>query len=506
MSLFSFQSSSFKVVITLVSQIWTAVIGIIFMPVYIRFIGVESYGLVAFYTSLTGALAILDLGLSTAISRQLSIMKADGTTLADQRTLLFSIERVYWGIAIFLGLAIALLSYPIAIYWVNSKELEPAVIQKAVMLMGIAFAFQWPNAIYLGSLIGMQMQSRSAVISIVYSTLRALSLLLALRFINGTIEMFFTVQIIMTFLQSTMYRKVTWGQLALKGHKPKFSKEHLLKVKKFAVGVTGISIVSFALTQIDKLVVSKMVLLEFVGYYNLAFVLANIMITIISPMQTVFFPKFSSLVASGQRQQLTALFHKTARWISIVVIPIGCLFVIFSKEILFLWTKNSVLTENTSPILKFAAIGTVCNCLMWVPYFYMLANGITRYTICQNIIASIILTPLLFWWTSRYGAVGASLVWFTVNLGYVVISIPIFHHLYFKGHLFRWYFENLIKPAFFAVSLGLLTKMILDRMNFHYTYFTFGLVLLALGSIYGVITKEIRVYVFGLVNRKFKLS
>jgi O-antigen/teichoic acid export membrane protein len=475
------------------------------MPVYIRLIGVESYGLVAFYTSLTGALAILDLGLSTSISRQLSIMRANGTSLGDQRTLLFSIERVYWGIAIFLGLSIVLLAYPIATYWVNSKDLSVSVIQNAVMLMGIAFAFQWPNAIYVGSLTGLQKQSRSAVIGIIYSTLRALMLVLVLKFINSTIEMFFAVQIIMTFLQSTMYRSVTWKQLSLAGHRPKFSREHLLQVKKFAVGVTGISIVSFALTQIDKLVVSKMVLLEFVGYYNLAFVLANIMITVISPMQTVFFPKFSAMVASNQQQQLTDLFHKTARWISIIVIPMGCLFVIFSKEILFLWTKNAVLTEHTAPILRFAAIGTVCNCLMWVPYFYMLAKGITRYTIYQNIIGSLVLTPLLFWWTGKYGAVGASLVWFTVNVGYVLISIPIFHQLYFKGNLAKWYLNNLVKPVFIAGSLALLTKEALDKLDYHYTYLSFGLVLIFLGSIYGMITKEIREYIFALGNKKFKL-
>ena len=479
----------------MLSQVWTALVGIIFMPVYIRFIGVESYGLVAFYTSLASALTILDLGLSTSVSRQLSIMSADGSSLTDQRTLLFSIERVYWIIAIVIGLSIICLAYPIAAYWVNSKELSVSNIQTAVMLMGVAFAFQWPNAIYIGSLTGLQQQSKSAIITIAYATLRAVIMLVALRFISSTIECFFIVQILVIIFQSGMYRSATWKKLKLEGHRPKFSKAHLNSIKKFAAGITGISLVSFALTQIDKLVVSKLVLLEFVGYYNLAFVLANIMVTVVSPMQTVFFPKFSALVASRQQEQLTALFHKTARWISIIVIPIGCLFVVFNKEILFLWTKNPVIAENTGPILKFAAIGTVCNTLMWVPYFYMLAKGITRFTIYQNVIASIILIPLLFWWTSKYGAIGASLVWFTVNLGYVLISLPVFHYLYFKGHLKAWYINNLVKPLIIAFPLVFLLKMALGYINFHYTYFKFGLALGLITILYALITPEIREYI-----------
>jgi O-antigen/teichoic acid export membrane protein len=505
-SLFSNNSSSFKVAITLVSQVWTAAIGIIFTPVYIRLIGVESFGLVAFFTSLAASLVILDLGLSTAVSRQLSIMKADGSSLMDQRTLLFSIERVYWAIAVILGLAIIALSYPIAVYWVNSRELPTTVIQHAVMLMGVAFAFQWPNSIYAGSLTGLQQQSRSAVIAIIYATLRVVIMILALKFISPTIECFFIVQIAVTIIQSTMFRVATWRQLRLSGHHPKFSREQLRKIKKFAAGITGISLVSFTLTQIDKLVVSKMVLLEFVGYYNLAFVLANVMITIVSPMQAVFFPKFSALVAAGKQQEIVELFYKTGRWVAIIVMPVGGLLVIFSKEILFLWTKNAVLAENTAPVLRFAAIGTVCNTLMWVPYFYMLAKGITKFTIYQNIIASVVLTPLLFWFTAKYGTVGASLVWFIVNLGYVIISLPLFHHLYFKGHLKNWYINNLFRPVLVAIPLLYFLKMLLDKVSFHYTYFSFGLVLVFIGVIYCLATKEIRLFALEFYNKKLKRS
>jgi O-antigen/teichoic acid export membrane protein len=502
--LIKFKSSFLKVTITLFSQFWTALLGILFMPIYIRLIGVESYGLVAFYTTLITSLSILDFGLSTSISRQLSIMKADGSTLADQRILLFSIERIYWAIALIVGAVILLLSHIIATYWINSKELPVNIIQSAVILMGITFIFQWPNSIYSGSLTGLQLQEKSAFITLSYNTLRVILLIIGLKYVSNTIICFFIIQIVMSAFQFLSYRTITWRQLELKGHRPFFSKESINKVKRFAKGVTAISLVSFALTQIDKLVVSKLVLLEFVGYYNLAFVLANIMITIISPMQIVFFPKFSALAASGEQLQLTELFQRIARLISIIVIPIGSLLLFFSHEILYLWTKNQVLSDNTAPILRYVVVGTVCNCLFLTPFLFMLAKGITRFTFYQNILATIVLTPLLFLWTSRYGALGASWVWFTVNLSYVLISIPIFHYLYFKGYLKKWYFNNLFKPVFISVPLVITCKYLLNKIDFHYTYFSFAITILILIIIYSLLTKEIREFSIGFFLRHRK--
>ncbi|HZI25460.1 MAG TPA: polysaccharide biosynthesis protein, partial [Chryseolinea sp.] len=44
---------------------WAALMGIAFIPFYIKFMGIESYGLVGFFTTLQGVFALLDFGLTT---------------------------------------------------------------------------------------------------------------------------------------------------------------------------------------------------------------------------------------------------------------------------------------------------------------------------------------------------------------------------------------------------------------------------------------------------------
>lgn len=451
-------SNSSKFSIILFSRIWTALISILFVPFYVKIIGAESYGLVAFFGTLSGSLAILDLGLSTAISRQVSILLTQPGKQKESKDLIFSVEIIYWLMAVVVGFLVVLLAQPIALYWIKTKDLPIATIQKAVMLMGAVFAVQFPASIYNGVLIGSDKQIPNAVAAVVFTTLKVVGVIAVLKLVSPTIESYFIWQVLITLISTFCLRFLVWNNFKVSLEKARFSFSQLKTIWRFAAGMTGISLVTFFLTQIDKVVVSKFVLLEFVGYYNLAFLVTSGITSLITPLQPIIFPKFTALVARDKQVELVALFHKSCRWIAIIVFPIGFTLILFAEEILFLWTKNTTLTDNTAPIVRVVAAGTICNCMMWVPYWYMLAKGITKFTIYQNIIASIVLVPLLFWWTGEYGALGASFVWLTVNAGYILISMPIFHRLYMPVGSINWYKNDIGVPFVSAAIIALCAK------------------------------------------------
>jgi O-antigen/teichoic acid export membrane protein len=310
--------------------------------------------------------------------------------------------------------------------------------------------------------------------------------------ISPTIESYFIWQVLITLLFTFYLRWYVWKKLAIDSFKAVFSKLQLKTIWRFAAGMTGLSIITFFLTQIDKIVVSKMVLLEFVGYYNLAFLLSSIINQIISPLQPVIFPKFSSLVAQKKQEELIGLYHKSCRWVAIIVFPIGFTLILFAREILLLWTKNATLTDHTAPILQVCAAGTICNCMIWIPYLYLLANGNTRFVIYQNIIASVILVPLLFWWTGKYGAIGASFVWLSVNVGYVLITIPVFHRRFLKGELLNWYKKDVALPFLAAGLLALGAKYFQMKILPGISIILFAVLLLFVSCVYALIIPEIR--------------
>ena len=458
---FSKQSSSSKFGIILLSRVLATIIGIIFVPIYVKIIGAESYGLVAFYGTLAGSLAILDMGLSTAISRQVSVLAIRSNAQKETSDLVFSVEIIYWGVGILAGILIILLAHYLALHWINAKELPKQTITSAIMLMGGIFACSFPASIYNGVMNSLNLQLPNAFISIIASLMKALGVILALKYISSSIECYFIWQILVSLLITVTMRIYCWRVINKNTlSSPKFSVQQLKTIWKFAAGMTGISLITFFLSQIDKIIVSKFVNLDYVGYYGLAFTVAGAITQVISPLNPILFPKFTALVAQNKQPELINLYHKSCRLINIIILPIGFTLILFAHEILLLWTKNPVLAKNTAPILQVCAAGTIFNCMMWIPYWYMLANGLTKFTIYQNILASLILVPLLFWWVAKFGALGASFVWLTVNAGYVLISIPIFHALYLKGELKNWYFKDTLYPLLLVMVIAALFKYI----------------------------------------------
>jgi O-antigen/teichoic acid export membrane protein len=488
-----FRSDKTKFVVTLLSRIVAALVGIFFVPVYVKLIGIESYGLVSFYATLVGTLSFMDLGLSTAISRQIAIDRSQKTDLKNTYDLIFSVELIYWGIAIILGLLIILGSSFIATSWISAKDLPVEVIRESVILMGIVFAFQFPMSIYNGAMIGFEMQIQNGLITALLSLIKAVGVIFILMYVEASVEMYFLWQIAITVLFTAILRIYVWRQAFVSKIRSVFSIEQLKKIWSFALGMAGISAITFFITQLDKIVVSRMLSLEYLGYYSLAFLISSAINQLISPMQPVVFPKLAALISVNDRTSIIQLYHRMARWISIIIFPIGCVLFVFADEILFFWSGNAQLTENTAAILRVTVIGSVCNCMIWVPYLFMLAKGNTRFTIIQNLIAIVIMVPTLYFLTKNYGAFGASLVWLIINAGYVLISVPIFHYIFLKGELLNWYKNDIVLPLFISVLLVFTIKLFQTQLAIQFTPASLSLALLAATAVYSFVIPDLRI-------------
>jgi O-antigen/teichoic acid export membrane protein len=53
-------------------QGWTALMGLAFIPVYIRYLGIEAWGLVGFMAIMQAWLALLDMGLAPTLGREMA--------------------------------------------------------------------------------------------------------------------------------------------------------------------------------------------------------------------------------------------------------------------------------------------------------------------------------------------------------------------------------------------------------------------------------------------------
>jgi O-antigen/teichoic acid export membrane protein len=134
----------------------------------------------------------------------------------------------------------------------------------------------------------------------------------------------------------------------------------------------------------------------------------------------------------------------------------------------------------------------------------MIAKGNTRFTVYQNLIALVVMLPLLYILTKTYGAIGASFVWLIVNLGYVLISIPLFHRFFLKGQLFIWFRRDVALPLVTSLVLIATIKAIQIQFDLKFTLPGLTCILLAATCIYILIIPELRLAVKAMAKTDLK--
>ena len=180
----------------LVSNIWLMLLFIITTPLYVRFLGIEGYGLIGFYLSWLAIVGIIDIGITAAAGREVAWLSARPDGKRNIPTLLRSLEVVYWGAIVLIGLGILIGTFFFGQEWFHTKDISREVVWGALMLMAIALVAQVPSGLYISGLMGLQRQVECSVLIAFFGTLRALGAVFVLWLISPDIRAFFLWQII----------------------------------------------------------------------------------------------------------------------------------------------------------------------------------------------------------------------------------------------------------------------------------------------------------------------
>src|ERR1019366_6555691 len=99
-----------NVVANLIGRLWSSLMNFAFVPFYIKFLGIEAYGLIGFFVSLLAVFFVLDMGLSTSINRELARLEGRQGGRLDARDLVRTLELIYWATGLGIGVMIVALA------------------------------------------------------------------------------------------------------------------------------------------------------------------------------------------------------------------------------------------------------------------------------------------------------------------------------------------------------------------------------------------------------------
>jgi O-antigen/teichoic acid export membrane protein len=424
----------------IVGSLVTALAIVVATPFYLRYLGGEAFGLVGIFTTLLGIASILDMGLTPALARELAKLSAIDDNHQDIASTVRTIEALYFCSAIG-GAVIFYYSFPLlAIYWLPKTQLATYTVQTCLQWMGLQLALQLPIAFYTGGLMGLQRQTRMNIVNACFAAARALLTVILLYFGQLNIVGFFQLNTAITAVHLFVIAVTLWQALPKGGGT--FKLQILVHIWPFALGMFGVTALSALLTQLDKIVLSRVLTLEHFGYYVLAWNISMLVIKPAMPIFNAFLPKMTQLAAINQEQDLALAYHQASKLINILVVPVALILAVLAFPLLVWYTGNNQIASLTSTALTLLVLGSACNALMLMPYALTLSYGWAGFALVQNALACIIIMPLTWWSSTLWGLTGGALGWFLVNVGYLVISVPSVHKRYLCNELKSWYLED----------------------------------------------------------------
>jgi len=402
-------------------------------------------------------LSLFDMSMTPTLSREMARFTGGSHSALSIRDLLRSIETSAIGIAFLIAGMVFLGSEWIATAWLQAEELSTDVVAQAFAVMGLVTAVRLIEGIYRSSIIGLQRQVLFNVVNSTMATLRGLGAVGILAWVSPTIKAFFLWQGLISIATVAILAGTTYSTLPRAERSGRFSVRALRGVRGFAGGMVGITFLALLLTQVDKILLSKLLTLSAYGYYALAAAVAGALYVLISPITQAFYPRLCELLARDNLSALADTYHLGAQLVTIIAGSAALVLILFSETFLMLWTQDAELARRVAPLLSLLVLGNLLNGLMWIPYQTQLAHGWTRLTVRINLVAVALIVPAILWVTPRYGAEGAAWVWVSLNAGYVVLGIHFMYRRILTHEKWRWYGQDVLSPlaAGTVVAVGL---------------------------------------------------
>jgi len=494
-----------NLIFNFVGQGWTAIMGIIFIPFYIKYLGIELYGLVGFFAILQAWFLLIDMGMRPTLSREMAFYSGGSHTDKSIRDLLRSIEIIAIFIAFLITSIIALSANWISSSWLQAGTVQLETITRSLLIMSLVIGIRLIEGIYTSSLLGMQKHFAFNVVQSLMATIRGFGAVIVLKWISPTIEAFFIWQAIISFVTLIIFILVTYYFLPNINRFARFSLNALKSVSNFMAGMTLATILKVILTQIDKILLSSLLLLSDFGYYTLAATVAAVIGVLIAPITQTVYPQFCEFKAKNKTDEFKSLYHQSSQLVTVVTGSIALVVIFFPENFLRLWTQDAELALIVSPLLALLMIGNLLNSFMWLPYQAQLAYGWTSLNIKINAVAIILLIPLLLYITPIYGAYGAAFVWILLNCFYILLGVHLMHKKILKDEKWKWYFNDIFLPSIITTIVLVLLKILYGYFNFNENFEDF--LVLALAIILSFITmllmaSSLRPVIFQLIKNK----
>jgi O-antigen/teichoic acid export membrane protein len=354
----------------LVARVAALAAGIVTIPFVTLTLGTEALGLVGVYSTLLAMLGLFDLGLPMAANHRLAVLIGRNAAPAEQAVLVRTLEVLFWGMgALFLVVGFGSRSL-LASSWLNASVIPQPTVDAALAAMIATVAVRFPVSFYTNILFARDRHVFPNAVTAASAVLRIAASAVALIGFDADIVDFFLIQLIGSVCEVALLTSGVWHNQIQWRVAPRLSV--LRDIGAMTGGLTLVSLSAVVLSQIDKIVLSKMLSLGDFGLYSAGYTLAAGLVALSYPVGNAIFPRLSRAI-DAKSADTTRIIRAATELTALIIIPIGSVLIVQCEPLLQLLFLVKPVPATLASILPLMIAGAIAQGFVTLPHLYQVA-------------------------------------------------------------------------------------------------------------------------------------
>jgi O-antigen/teichoic acid export membrane protein len=389
--------------------------GIAFIPLALRYLGSEGYGLFSIFIILTSYVYLAELGITRYFTR----------ILAQDRDILKQKKQIQLAVSIYFRIGVILiLITPIFIY-VVPKYVFPVQGSETILIIIIVFAIiefllSIPSTLIMIYNIGNEKFINVSKFNLISGITRHFLLI-------TTVLLFHSLIVVMSVVLlrrciDVFYALKTLDKLPKGSWKPNYNKGEFKRIVSQSIFLSMSQLAQITVLALGTYLVNKHFSIKEVGNYKAAFDLTTKIWFISNGLGLVVFPKFSSILTSNSQKINLVNKMKVYNQVSwflynfIFIIALFCLPLL--KEVLLIEEIN---------LFALLLLGVCLNAHTNLSYEYLQAEGKFKIVTIINFLVLIIMVLVFYGLLNNFELISIGLAWLVSQFIYsFVLDIIVF--------------------------------------------------------------------------------
>lgn len=446
------------VILSMLSQVITIIVGLAYTPIMIRLLGQNEYGLYQLVQSVVDYLNLMNFGFSGAYIRYYSIAKAKN----DEKEVA-NINGMFMNVFLFIGilclLAGAVLLLNINILGAQLTDSDYAIARKLLIIMVINLSLSFPNSFFVVFMSAKEEFIFQKAVNIAINILIPILNLPILLMGGGSVGIV-AVTLLLTILRFIVNAWFCIIKLKLKMRLGYFNKKIFSGLLGYTFFIFLSDLVDQLNSNVDKLLLGRIMGTIAVAIYSVGFNLKNYYTILTWIVPEMYIPEVNKMAIENNERRLTEIFTFIGRINNYLVLLIISGFAIFGRYFIYLWTGPEYhLSYYVTFILMITgyipAVQTIGVNIQNAKNMHRMRSIVYFIVACVNVILSIFL--IKYW-----GVIGTCLG----TLIATIMGHGIFMNYYYKKYLkldIAFFWKSLSRWYPFAGAAILLSYLVIKN-------------------------------------------